>query len=29
VDDQQREVQLDDGTTLGFDALVIATGLAP
>jgi sulfide:quinone oxidoreductase len=26
VDDQQREVQLDDGTTLGFDALVIATG---
>jgi sulfide:quinone oxidoreductase len=26
VDDQQREVHLDDGTTLGFDALVIATG---
>jgi sulfide:quinone oxidoreductase len=26
VDDQQREVQLDDGTTLGFDVLVIATG---
>ena len=26
VDAQKREVQLDDGTTLGFDALVVATG---